>query len=133
MHISAIDGYTANCEASTIERSELRIGPHPEVEPHLLEQAFPIVSVGTVTAGAGLAIDSLPVTVSCTGCDSTPSILPYRLVCANCGDWHTTLVSGYELKHYRMELLTGTPDDQSTGTTTERATSGKGNWGSCID
>lgn len=114
-------------EASAAERIELRIGPLSGVEPHLLEQAFPIASAGTVAAGAELVINSLPVTVSCAGCGCITCVLPNRLVCADCGDWHTTLVGGDELELYRVELLTGTPDEQSTGTAPERATGGNAN------
>jgi hydrogenase nickel incorporation protein HypA/HybF len=125
--IEQVEGIVRRHEASTAERIELRIGPLSGVEPHLLEQAFPIASAGTVAAGAELVIDSLPVTVRCAGCGSTTSVLPNRLVCADCGDWHTTLVSGDELELYRVELLTGTPDDLSTGTAPERTTSGNVN------
>jgi len=114
-------------EASAAERIVLRIGPLSGVEPHLLEQAFPIASAGTVAAGAELVVDSLPVTVSCAGCGATTSVLPNRLVCANCGDWHTTLVSGDELELYRVELMTDAPDEQATGTRPERATGGNAN------
>jgi len=125
--IEQIETIALRHEASAAERIELRIGPLSGVEPHLLEQAFPIASAGTVAAGAELVIDSLPVTVSCAGCGTTSSVLPNRLVCANCGDWHTTLVSGDELELYRVELMTGTPDDQSTGTAPERTTGGNAN------
>ena len=125
--IEQIETIAQRHEASAAERIELRIGPLSGVEPHLLEQAFPIASAGTVAAGAELVIDSLPVTVSCAGCGTTSSVLPNRLVCANCGDWHTTLVSGDELELYRVELMTGTPDDQSSGTAPEQATGGNAN------
>jgi hydrogenase nickel incorporation protein HypA/HybF len=92
-------------EASAAVRIELRIGPLSGVEPHLVEQAFPIASAGTVAADAELVIDSLPVMVRCAECGSTTSVLPNRLVCASCGDWHTTLVSGDELELYRVELM----------------------------
>jgi len=91
-------------EADTVTRIELRIGPLSGVEPRLVEQAFPIASAGTVAADAELVIDSLPVTVRCARCGSTSNVLPNRLVCAECGDWHTTLVSGDELELYRVEL-----------------------------
>jgi hydrogenase nickel incorporation protein HypA/HybF len=125
--IEQIEIIVRHHEASAAERIELRIGPLSGVEPHLLEQAFPIASAGTVADGAELVINSLPVTVRCAGCGSTTSVLPNRLVCAECGDWHTTLVSGDELELYRVELLTGTPDDLSTGTAPERTTSGNVN------
>lgn len=99
-------------QAREARRLVLRIGPLSGVEPHLVEQAFPIARAGTVAADAELVIDSLPVTVCCIGCGDTTSALPNRLVCASCGDWHTTLVSGDELELFRVELEGGTTDDQ---------------------
>jgi hydrogenase nickel incorporation protein HypA/HybF len=122
--IEQVESIVQGHGARAAERIELRIGPLSGVEPQLLEQAFPIASAGTVAAGAELVIDSLPVTVRCAGCGSITSVLPNRLVCADCGDWHTTLVSGDELELYRVELLTGAPDEQSTGTVPEQATGG---------
>ncbi len=110
--IEQIEQIVQRHEASEAVRIELRIGPLSGVEPHLVEQAFPIASAGTVAADAELVIDSLPVMVRCAECGSTTSVLPNRLVCASCGDWHTTLVSGDELELYRVELMSSAADDQ---------------------
>ena len=122
--IEQIEQIVQRHEASEAVRIELRIGPLSGVEPHLVEQAFPIASAGTVAADAELVIDSLPVMVRCAECGSTTSVLPNRLVCASCGDWHTTLVSGDELELYRVELMSSAADDQPTGTTPEQTSSG---------
>jgi hydrogenase nickel incorporation protein HypA/HybF len=114
-------------QAREAKRLVLRIGPLSGVEPHLVEQAFPIASAGTVAADAELVIDSLPVMVNCTGCGATTSVLPNRLVCASCGDWHTTLVSGDELELFRIELEGSTTSDQSSDTAPEQASSGNTN------
>lgn len=119
--IEQIETIVHRHEASEAKRIELRIGPLSGVEPQLVEQAFPVASAGTVAADAVLVIDSLPVNVHCSRCGSTSSVLPNRLVCANCGDWHTTLVSGDELQLFRVELVAGMPDDKSTGTAPECA------------
>ncbi len=114
-------------QAREAVRIELHIGPLSGVEPHLVEQAFPIASAGTVAAAAELVIDTLPVRVSCAQCGRTTSVLPNRLVCASCGDWHTTLVSGDELELFRVELEGVTAGDQSSDTTPEKASSANTN------
>ena len=87
------------------------IGPLSGVEPRLLEQAFPVASAGTVAGGASLELDCLPLRVRCQQCRHVTDALPSRLICGNCGDWHTDLVSGDELILSRVELL---QDDSET-------------------
>ena len=46
----------------------LQIGPLSGVEPHLLEQAFPLASAGSCAEGAELSWESLPLRVHCRSC-----------------------------------------------------------------
>ena len=89
------------------------IGPLSGVEPRLLEQAFPVASAGTVADGASLELDCLPLRVRCQQCDHVTDALPSRLICGNCGDWHTELVSGDELILSRVELLQEDSDNDA--------------------
>jgi hydrogenase nickel incorporation protein HypA/HybF len=82
----------------------LRIGPLSGVEPHLLEQAFPIAAAGTLAEDSALLLDRLPIQVRCAQCGATTGALPNRLVCGQCGDWRTTLLSGDELQLVQVEL-----------------------------
>jgi hydrogenase nickel incorporation protein HypA/HybF len=81
------------------------IGPLAGVEPHLLEQAYPLACAGTMAEGSELVINAIPVRVRCTVCEYETDALPNRLVCGNCGEWRTELISGNELLLERVELI----------------------------
>ena len=91
--------------AMRVTAVELHIGPLSGIEPQLLEQAFAVASAGTVAEEASLALENLPVRVSCGQCGEVTDALPNRLVCGHCGDWRTHLVSGDELLMTRVELV----------------------------
>jgi hydrogenase nickel incorporation protein HypA/HybF len=111
-------------QAVHVTAIHLGIGPLSGVEPRLLEQAFSIARAGSIAADAQLFIESRPVRVTCELCGQATDALPNRLVCGNCGDWHTTLVSGDEMILERVELAGKATNEPSTGTTTEQASSG---------
>lgn len=73
------------------------IGPLSGVEAQLLQNAYPIASAGTLAEAAELIIENLPVRVKCSLCGSETDALPNKLVCKQCGDWRTSLISGDEL------------------------------------
>ena len=85
------------------------IGPLSGVEAQLLEQAFPLAAAGSIAAAAGLVVEQLPVRVRCRQCGRVSDVLPGRLVCGNCGDWHTQLVSGDEMLLSQVELVREAP------------------------
>ncbi len=91
----------ASNDMPAVGRIMLRIGPLAGVEPGLLCAAFPIVAAGTPCEGATIEIESMAVRVRCKLCGSTSVVRPNRLLCASCGDWQITLLSGDEM------LLTG--------------------------
>lgn len=103
-------------DAGRVLAIHLGIGPLSGVDPHLLEQAFPIASAGSAAAGAELVINHLPVVVSCRQCGSVSEVQPSRLLCAHCGDWQTSLVSGDELSLQSVELTRDNSEIPRTGT-----------------
>ena len=82
----------------------IAIGPLSGVEASLLKNAYPIASVGTVAENAKLVIEQLPVRVKCTQCGSESETAPNKLICKQCGDWRTELVSGDEMMLMSVEL-----------------------------
>jgi hydrogenase nickel incorporation protein HypA/HybF len=92
--------------ARGVRRIRVQVGPLSGIEPHLLQQAFPLACAGTVADEAELVIENLPVRVHCETCGSDTDATPNRLLCGACGDWHTRLVSGDEMLLASVELVT---------------------------
>lgn len=89
----------------------LEIGPLSGVVPELLRQAWSIARAGSVAADAELMTRESPVRVSCTICGAETPARANRLVCGNCGDWRTELISGDELILASVELEKGENGD----------------------
>lgn len=90
--------------ARSVSVIRLQIGPLSGVESDLLQQAFPIASVGSVAESAELIIEAAPVRVHCTLCGADSDARPNRLLCAACGTWKTRLLSGDELLLVSIEM-----------------------------
>lgn len=101
--------------ASAVSAVVLRIGPLSGVEPELLRAAFPIAAAGGPAAGARLDIETSAVTVSCPDCGAISDATPRRLLCAACGNWRVSVVSGDELLLKSLELITAS-DEAVEGT-----------------
>ncbi len=84
----------------------VRVGPLSGVEPTLLAQAFPLARAGTIAEGAELVIENQPVRVKCENCGAESDTTANRLICGECGDWHTQLISGDDLLLASVELTT---------------------------
>jgi hydrogenase nickel incorporation protein HypA/HybF len=98
-------------ESIALERNAQRVtsivvgmGPLSGVEAQLLINAYPIASAGTVAEHAELIVQTLPIRVKCSLCGSESDALPNKLICKQCGDWRTTLISGDELMLMSLEL-----------------------------
>jgi len=90
--------------ATAVSGITIQIGPLSGVEPRLLQEAFPIARAGTIAASAELMVEPLPVRVRCRQCGAESEATASRLLCGQCGDWRTQLLSGDELLLARVEL-----------------------------
>jgi hydrogenase nickel incorporation protein HypA/HybF len=104
--LQQIEKIVQDNDAIGVHRVRVQIGPLAGVESELLAQAFPIAVAGTVVQGAELIMESLPIRVRCQQCGAESEAKVNRLVCAECGDWHTTLISGDEMLLASVELNT---------------------------
>ena len=104
--ISQVSAIAAEHNAQQVDRIYLKIGPLSGVEPDLLRSAFPIASARSVASRATLVIHSLPVRVRCKSCNSESEVSINKMLCSQCGDWQTELISGDELLLERVELET---------------------------
>ena len=90
--------------ASRIARIELAIGALSGVESDLLMNAWPLASAGTIAVDAEFVIERTGIVVRCSACKAETPAQANRLVCGECGDFRTTLVSGDEMILKRVEL-----------------------------
>ena len=95
--------------AAMIDRLVVTIGPLSGVEAELLVSAFSIARAGAGFPEAELEVETAPVRVQCSSCGATNDVAPNRLVCADCGDWRVTLLSGSEMILKSVEL-SGVPE-----------------------
>ena len=99
-----VESIAAERNARSVTSIVIGMGPLSGVEARLLKNAYPVASAGTIAEDAELIIEYLPIRVKCSQCDSESDALPNKLVCKQCGDWRTTLVSGDELLLMSVEL-----------------------------
>ena len=99
-----VESIASERDAQSVTSIVVAMGPLSGVETQLLKNAYSVASAGTVAEGAELVIDYLPVTVECTQCGAESEVSPNKLICKQCGDWRTTLISGDELMLMSVEL-----------------------------
>lgn len=92
-------------EAVSVERIIIQIGPLSGVVPDLLKQAFTIARAGTKAANAELVTETQKIRVHCLQCGYESDAQPNRLICSQCGDFRTQLISGDELLLSSVELI----------------------------
>ena len=100
-----VDQIALEQQANGVAKIVLRIGPLSGVESHLLKQAFPLASAGSLAECSVLEIKEQAIEVECSKCGHTTAATPNRLVCATCGDWQTRLISGDEMLLESVELI----------------------------
>jgi len=103
--ISQVQDIARQNDARAVERIIVRIGPLSGVEAPLLRDAYSIARAGTVAADAELVIETMPVRVHCDTCGAETDASVNRLLCGECGDYHTRLLSGDEMILASVELV----------------------------
>lgn len=93
--------------ANQVTRVELTVGPLSGVESDLLRSAWPLAAAGTVAVDADFIVNEADILVRCTSCNAETPARANRLVCGQCGDFKTTLISGDEMILQRVELEKG--------------------------
>lgn len=85
----------------------LQLGPLSGVEAQLLRDAFPMAAAGSMASGAELIIETMPIRVRCTRCGAESEARPNKLICGQCGDFRTQILSGEEMLLVSLELERG--------------------------
>ena len=103
--LQQIKAIAAEQQADAVDSVTVRIGPLSGIEAHLLSQAFPLAAAGTIAERAELIIEALPIRVKCQICGAESDAKANRLICGECGDYHTQLLSGDEMLLASLELV----------------------------
>lgn len=106
--VEQVDAVIRAHDATRASLIRVRIGPLAGIVPELLASAFPLAAAGSRMEHAELALVAAPIRVSCEHCGAETEAAMNRLLCAECGDWHTRIVSGDELLLESVELETST-------------------------
>lgn len=104
--LDQVESIALQRNASCVTSIVIGMGPLSGVEAQLLKNAYSVASAGTVANHAELIIEHLPIRVKCNQCGTETDTLANKLVCKQCGDWRTTLISGDELLLMSVELKT---------------------------
>ena len=102
--LEQVGSIAAQKKSTRVTRIELRVGPLSGVEADLLRNAWPLACAGTIAVDAELVIEEADVVVRCSVCAAETTASPNRLLCGECGDFRTNLVSGDEMILQRVEL-----------------------------
>jgi hydrogenase nickel incorporation protein HypA/HybF len=90
--------------AGAVSEIYVSVGPLSGVEAPLMQNAFPLAAAGTVADAATLHLDETPIRIRCEECGAESEVKMNHLVCTDCGDWRTALISGDELLLQRVVL-----------------------------
>lgn len=102
--IEQVDRIARERNARTVSRIVVELGPLSGVDASLLLHAYPLAAAGTVAEDAELDIEASGIVVQCSSCGARSAATPNRLLCSNCGDYRTRIVSGDEMILQRVEL-----------------------------
>lgn len=102
--IAQVEDVAREQKAAAVTDIYVRVGPLSGIEGPLMQNAFPIAAAGTVANNANLHLEAAPIRVRCEECGEESDAQMNRLVCAACGDWRTTLISGDELILQRVVM-----------------------------
>jgi hydrogenase nickel incorporation protein HypA/HybF len=90
--------------AGCVRQVNVKVGKLSAVVPESLRFCFDIASRDTVLAGARLAIEEIPVTARCNGCENNWTITEPAFSCPACGGGDIRLLSGRELDVDSIEV-----------------------------
>ena len=102
--ISQVEDIAREHQVNKVTSILVQIGPLSGAEVPLIKAAYPIATIGTVAEDATLNIEVMPIKIRCNSCQQETIATANRLICGECGDYHTQLVSGDEMLLASLEL-----------------------------
>jgi len=113
--IGQVEQLARENDAASVTQIVIKVGPLSGIETDLLENAYPVAAAGTVAVDAELVIEPSDIVVHCNECGADSQAPPNRLLCAECGDYRTRIVSGDEMILQRVELTPRTVGARPAG------------------
>ena len=96
-------------EVEQISAIDLKIGLLSNVEPQLMQNAFDAVTqVDDKFIGVKLNIETVPIEIHCTSCNTNTLIEQYKFACSSCGQPNNNVVKGTELLIHRVHFKEAT-------------------------
>ncbi|GAA3120349.1 hydrogenase maturation nickel metallochaperone HypA [Streptosporangium carneum] len=108
---AVLDAVERRAEGRRVERVRVRAGALLRITGPALEQAFSLVSPGTVAEGAAVDLTVVPVRLTCSSCGGDEETTDALAVCGGCGSTDVDLRGGDELvlESIQMEGATHVP------------------------
>ncbi|MEJ2604315.1 MAG: hydrogenase maturation nickel metallochaperone HypA [Gammaproteobacteria bacterium] len=113
--VGQVEAIARRESAARVTTIRLAIGPLSGVEAELLRRAWPLAAGATIAEDAELIIEEADIRVACSVCGAESDAKANRLLCGECGDWRTRLVSGDEMLLTRLELERATDVERREG------------------
>jgi hydrogenase nickel incorporation protein HypA/HybF len=90
-----------------VKRVRLRVGRLQGVVPEVMDQAWEMVSEGTLASGSRVELVDVAVEVRCRACGQDTEALAAPFNCGQCGSPDVEIVRGDELVVEEVELTAG--------------------------
>jgi hydrogenase nickel incorporation protein HypA/HybF len=108
--VDIVNQYVPASDLSSVKTVRLKVGAVAGVVVDSLEFSFGVITAETPLAGASLAVDMIPFTVTCRQC-GTESVNEHGvIVCSQCGSSDTRIVAGTEMQVAEIELEDRPPE-----------------------
>ena len=102
--IEAVEGRLESQPSARVAVIHVRVGELAGVSTEALDFAFQCLSAGTPLAGARLAFEQVPLTMTCGACGRTSRVEDLVFRCPACGSEKTQVSTGRELEVRTLEL-----------------------------
>ncbi len=102
--LAAVDEAAYRNSATRISTVHLAIGGRRVLDIDRLQAIFASAAHGTVAEGAQLSVKVLPVRHRCQNCGNNFEASGAESPCSECGNPHTEMIGGEELRLLDMEL-----------------------------
>lgn len=105
--LAQVESVAQQHQATEVKQIIIQVGALSGLEPELLQHAFSIAqTLSQRVQHSTLLIEMLPIRIHCPECNSETEATANRLICGQCGNWKTQLVSGHELLLKSVDLMT---------------------------